>query len=566
MQNISHSVRNMAIIGIFAISISVPTFAFADAGITVTAASCQSGTVITNPTIVSDTSFIVDGNPAVPVTTTPVTTEYWTASVNAAGAQWMWSSTQVDNPNISETKTFTKTFDLTATTSGILEIAVDDQYSVSINGILVGTQKTAQPYENTDTYDLDSSYFQIGTNTLNVAVTNNPNASTTDTDPTDNPAGFLLSLNTTSCGTGSLFGSSSSNNTNQDGSGLSSSSPSTNPNQDGSGLFGSSSSTNPNQDNAGSTTLPLIASTPDVSTSTDSTSGIAVTFTVPTASEGSTTIPVVCSPNSGSNFPVGTTNVTCTATDASNNVSTSSFNVIVTLNATSTTSTTTPSTPTVTTSSVTSSGGGGGFYGGNSSPLISDLATGSTTSTTTNPLVLANSCPLITNYLGFGGNNNEGDTLKLQAFLKNVEGLNVDINGIFDANTQTAVKAFQAKYLSEIMGPWKSSTPSGIVYITTKKKINEIACGTTINLTPAEAAIIAAHNQNTNTAPTTVVGPTVGNTSGTTTIGSTNVPSTPAASTTGPIGSNPNTGAANTASVVNAPSIGGFWNWLKSIF
>ena len=38
-----------------------------------------------------------------------------------------------------------------------------------------------------------------------------------------------------------------------------------------------------------------------------------------------------CSPPSGSNFPVGTTNVTCTATDSSGNTGSASFNVTVNL-------------------------------------------------------------------------------------------------------------------------------------------------------------------------------------------------------------------------------------------
>jgi hypothetical protein len=53
-----------------------------------------------------------------------------------------------------------------------------------------------------------------------------------------------------------------------------------------------------------------------------------VNFTV-TASDNCPGVTVVCSPASGSIFPVGTTTVTCTATDTSNNTATCSFTVTV---------------------------------------------------------------------------------------------------------------------------------------------------------------------------------------------------------------------------------------------
>ena len=59
--------------------------------------------------------------------------------------------------------------------------------------------------------------------------------------------------------------------------------------------------------------------------------GAIVTFTDPTATDNCDPSPsVVCSPVSGSFFPVGTTMVTCTATDACGNVSMCMFDVTVT--------------------------------------------------------------------------------------------------------------------------------------------------------------------------------------------------------------------------------------------
>lgn len=59
--------------------------------------------------------------------------------------------------------------------------------------------------------------------------------------------------------------------------------------------------------------------------------GAVVTYTAPTATDACDATPsVVCVPPSGSVFPVGTTTVTCTATDACGNESTCAFDVTVT--------------------------------------------------------------------------------------------------------------------------------------------------------------------------------------------------------------------------------------------
>lgn len=49
------------------------------------------------------------------------------------------------------------------------------------------------------------------------------------------------------------------------------------------------------------------------------------TFQAPMASDNCPGVVTVCTPPSGSNFPVGTTTITCTATDASGNTATCSF-------------------------------------------------------------------------------------------------------------------------------------------------------------------------------------------------------------------------------------------------
>jgi hypothetical protein len=54
-----------------------------------------------------------------------------------------------------------------------------------------------------------------------------------------------------------------------------------------------------------------------------------VNYPAPLASGGTGNVVVVCNPPSGSVFPVGTTTVTCTATDAAGNSASCSFNVTV---------------------------------------------------------------------------------------------------------------------------------------------------------------------------------------------------------------------------------------------
>jgi len=56
---------------------------------------------------------------------------------------------------------------------------------------------------------------------------------------------------------------------------------------------------------------------------------MAVTFDTPAASDGQGSVTVSCSPASGENFPIGSTSVTCTATDSLSRTGTCSFSVTV---------------------------------------------------------------------------------------------------------------------------------------------------------------------------------------------------------------------------------------------
>jgi HYR domain len=79
------------------------------------------------------------------------------------------------------------------------------------------------------------------------------------------------------------------------------------------------------------TTPPTIVGTPsDITTEATGPSGAVVTYTSPTASDSvDGSVGVSCSPSSGSTFALGTTQVTCSATDAHSNSSSTHFDVKV---------------------------------------------------------------------------------------------------------------------------------------------------------------------------------------------------------------------------------------------
>jgi hypothetical protein len=79
-------------------------------------------------------------------------------------------------------------------------------------------------------------------------------------------------------------------------------------------------------------TPPVIAAHADVSADAAGANGAIVTYTNPTAVDAiDGPVPVVCTPPSGSLFPIGTTTVTCSASDTHGNTSVSSFSVVVAL-------------------------------------------------------------------------------------------------------------------------------------------------------------------------------------------------------------------------------------------
>ncbi|WP_448337800.1 HYR domain-containing protein [Chloroflexus aurantiacus] len=77
------------------------------------------------------------------------------------------------------------------------------------------------------------------------------------------------------------------------------------------------------------TTPPTLVLPEDVTVEAETSAGAVVTFSATASDAVSGTVPVSCTPPSGSTFAIGTTTVTCTASDAAGNVASGSFTVTV---------------------------------------------------------------------------------------------------------------------------------------------------------------------------------------------------------------------------------------------
>lgn len=90
---------------------------------------------------------------------------------------------------------------------------------------------------------------------------------------------------------------------------------------------------------------------------------------------------------------------------------------------------------------------------------------------------ISGECNYLFEYLRFEGSNSVAEVQKLQSFLRDFEGFkNLAVTGVFDRATLDAVSLFQDKYSKEILEPWGLNSHTGNVYLTTKKKVNELYC------------------------------------------------------------------------------------------
>lgn len=125
-----------------------------------------------------------------------------------------------------------------------------------------------------------------------------------------------------------------------------------------------------------------------------------------------------------------------------------------------------------------------------SSSVVASAATAPAVQTS---LIATTSCNFITDNIKAGINNSVDQVTNLQTFLKNTEMLDVNVTGFFDKKTFQAVKIFQAKYTADILDPWNVKVPTGNVYHTTRKKINEIHCKSPVSLTAAQITEISSY-------------------------------------------------------------------------
>jgi hypothetical protein len=243
----------------------------------------------------------------------------------------------------------------------------------------------------------------------------------------------------------------------------------------------------------------------------------------------------------------------------------------------------------------TSDCGGGGGGGGGNGPIVGSLptgnggggngpittSTGGGSSTTTTTTGNGGTCYYLYDYLHTGWNNDPVEVKKLQVFLRDLEGYNVNVTGVYDAQTVSAVDAFQVKYASDILEPWDgTSNPSGFTYILTKKKVNEIYCNEAFPLTGAQQQTISnyrlflndlsangitvgaptpAQQQEINIEPTSTSSASTANGVG---LGNNSSPISSVLAIGAPLSGTTSQALKNVAAAI----LGFPWNWIKGIF
>lgn len=90
--------------------------------------------------------------------------------------------------------------------------------------------------------------------------------------------------------------------------------------------------------------------------------------------------------------------------------------------------------------------------------------------------------PYLKTYLGCGFGDDKNEVIKLQKFLRDYEGYDIKVTGLYDNTTFETVRKFQERYALDVLKEsWGLNCSTGCVYITTKAKINDIVCQKTTN-------------------------------------------------------------------------------------
>ncbi len=210
-------------------------------------------------------------------------------------------------------------------------------------------------------------------------------------------------------------------------------------------------------------TLTFVSSTSTLG-SYSTTTGVWIIGDLSNNSSTTLTLVVTVNPGTESQTIVNTATVTGTQTDpdTTNNTSSSTLNV----------------NPAPVPPCTSNCGGGGGGGGGNGPIFGSFLSSGGPIIPPPAPEV-PSSCYYLFDYLRKDFNNNPVEVIKLQVFLRDLEGHSgLQITGVYDDQTIAALNEFQNKYKDDILTPWGHTAPTSYVYILTKKKVNEIYCKT----------------------------------------------------------------------------------------
>ena len=154
--------------------------------------------VITNHRFVSDGTAIAKSNnkPVVPAYSVPAHTAV------IPGAIWVWPTEFTTDALNGENQTINRHFDLgdTVPVGGTIDIAVDNTYTLYLNGVLIGEDKDVDSpstgeynftLEGQDTYTVPATHFKNGINTLTIEARN---WKSSFTDPKVNPAGVMYAI------------------------------------------------------------------------------------------------------------------------------------------------------------------------------------------------------------------------------------------------------------------------------------------------------------------------------------------------------------------------------------
>lgn len=92
-------------------------------------------------------------------------------------------------------------------------------------------------------------------------------------------------------------------------------------------------------------------------------------------------------------------------------------------------------------------------------------------------------CPTYLNgYMKFGTPATASEVRKLENFLNDYEGEDLDVNGLYERDDVEAVNRFQLKYRAEVLDPFGLTTPTGNVFNSTRNHINALHCAYNFDL------------------------------------------------------------------------------------